>query len=171
MTGGFFGPQRTAMQACAALVISFAVSSIASGQTLTGTGPDGNELTALGDLPGGAFSSVASAVSGDGTVVIGGSSSAGIGEAFRWTQSGGMVGLGDLPGGSFFSTAVDTNSDGSVVVGYSTSGSGREAFRWTQGTGLVNIGDLAGGATFGEAWGRKCRRSDCCGPRCLRKWF
>ena len=55
----------------------------------------------VGDLPGGGISSQAFAVSADGLVVVGGSSSANGGEAFRWTQAGGMVGLGDLPGGGF----------------------------------------------------------------------
>ena len=59
----------------------------------------------VGDLPGGVISSQAFAVSADGLVVVGGSSSANGGEAFRWTQAGGMVGLGDLPGGSFSSVA------------------------------------------------------------------
>ncbi len=55
----------------------------------------------LGDLPGGRFSSYASGVSADGSVVVGSSESTAMFtvEAFRWTQSTGMVGLGDLPGG------------------------------------------------------------------------
>ena len=53
----------------------------------------------LGDLPGVNFLSDAQAVSADGSVVVGGSSSGGTLEAFRWTEGGGMVGLGLLPGG------------------------------------------------------------------------
>ena len=49
-----------------------------------------------------AAASNANAVSADGSVVVGYSSSAASGpfatEAFRWTQAGGIVGLGDLPG-------------------------------------------------------------------------
>ncbi len=37
------------------------------------------------------------------------------GEAFRWTQAGGMVGLGDLPGGTFGSKTFFVSADGSVV--------------------------------------------------------
>lgn len=61
------------------------------------------ELLGLGDLPGGAVFSTSVDVSGDGSVVVGNSSSANGTEAFRWTQAGGMVGLGDLAGGAFFS--------------------------------------------------------------------
>ena len=67
----------------------------------------------LGDLPGGSFSSGASSISADGSVVVGSSAVATVlvpgrppfsqtlSEAFRWTQASGMVGLGDLPGGPF----------------------------------------------------------------------
>src|SRR5688572_13401343 len=88
-------------------------------------------LTALGDLPGGTFSSRALAVSSDGSTVVGDSNSASGVEAFRWTAAGGMVGLGDLPGDTFSSGARGVSSDGSVVVGGSRSASGNEAFRWT----------------------------------------
>ena len=53
----------------------------------------------LGDLPGGDFKSAAYAISADGSVVAGQSSSASGSEAFRWTLAGGIVGLGDLAGG------------------------------------------------------------------------
>jgi uncharacterized membrane protein len=106
-------------------------------------------FTGLGDLPGGRFSSVASDVSGDGSVVVGASGS----EAFRWTSSGGMVGLGDLPGGRFDSLAYGVSHDGSVVVGAGTPFGEvefgfeiQEAFRWTWDRGMVGLGDLPGGA-------------------------
>ena len=95
----------------------------------------------LGDLPGGGIFSQAFAVSADGLVVVGVSSSANGGEAFRWTQAGGMVGLGDLPGGSFSSVAWSVSGDGSVVVGKS----GGSAFRWAGGT-MSNLGNLPGGS-------------------------
>ena len=77
-------------------------------------------FTGLGDLPGGGYGSSASAVSGDGSVVVGHSTSGSGVEAFRWTASGGMVGLGALPGRTFYSSAFDVSADGSVVVGEST---------------------------------------------------
>ncbi len=103
-------------------------------------------MEGLGDLDGGYFESYASAISGDGTVVVGSSSGASGTEAFRWTSAGGMEGLGDLAGGSFYSMAYAVSNDGSVVVGWSISGSGpAEAFRWTEAGGMVGLGDLAGG--------------------------
>ena len=66
-------------------------------------------------------------------------------QAFRWTQSGGMVGLGYLPGATT-SSATAVSADGLVVVGYgdyvpavvkygnnnSNIGGEQEAWRWTQ---------------------------------------
>ena len=99
----------------------------------------------LGDLPGSNFVSIARAVSADGKVVVGYSSSSSGFQAFRWTATTGMVGLGDLPGGSFTSYANAVSADGSVVVGSSSSSNGTQAFRWTQATGMVGLGDLPGG--------------------------
>lgn len=107
--------------------------------------------TTLGDFPGGNTESRAFAVSADGSTVVGfGTPADSVGglpvdrEAFRWTQSTGMVGLGDLPGGQFYSWASDVSADGSVVVGYSiTSGeSGKgtsEAFLWDAANGMRNL--------------------------------
>ena len=96
----------------------------------------------LGDLPGGSFSSGASAVSRDGSVVVGTSTSSSGSEAFRWTRDGGMVGLGALPGGTFGSTAAGVSGDGSVVVGNSNGGSSTSGlFRWTSAGGMVALDD------------------------------
>ena len=107
----------------------------------------------LGDLPGGTFSSTAMAVSADGHVVVGYSSSSNGTQAFRWTQATGMIGLGDLPGGNFASYAFAVSADGSVIVGYSSSSNGTQAFRWTQATGIVGLGDLPGGDLYSIASG------------------
>ncbi len=74
-------------------------------------------------MPGGTFSSSASAISADGSTVVGSGTSASGSEAFMWTKSGGMVGLGDLPGGEFKSGATDVSADGSVIVGVSKADS------------------------------------------------
>jgi probable HAF family extracellular repeat protein len=111
----------------------------------------------LGSLPGEQGGSGASSVSADGMVVVGiGNSalSAPYGEAFRWSQSGGMISLGDIAGGAFRSWAFGASADGSVVVGRGAYGPGlqdNEAFRWTQGTGMVGLGDLPGGGQSSEA--------------------
>ncbi len=91
----------------------------------------------LGDLPGGSFSSVATAVSADGSVVVGRGNSSFGDEAFRWTQAGGMVGLGDLPGGIFFSGATAVSADGSVIIGISGG-----AFIWDVTHGIRSLKDV-----------------------------
>ncbi|MDO9219540.1 MAG: autotransporter domain-containing protein [Thiobacillus sp.] len=113
-----------------------------------------SEFTPLGDLTGGGFTSYATGVSDDGTVVVGRSIGASGYEATRWTQAGGMVGLGDLPGGIFESLANGVSGDGAMVVGRgrSNAGSNFEAFRWTQAGGIVGLGDLAGGQFESEAF-------------------
>ena len=50
-------------------------------------------MLGLGDLDGGTFDSVGEGVSGDGSVVVGSGESPSGREAYRWTQSSGMVGL------------------------------------------------------------------------------
>lgn len=110
-------------------------------------------MSDLGDLPGGSSYCSATAVSADGLVIAGRSSSEQGGEAFRWTDSSGLVGLGDLPGGAFASWATAVSADGSVVVG---SGSipgdeTSEAFRWTSSAGIVGLGFLPGGSDWSYA--------------------
>ncbi len=108
----------------------------------------------VGHLPGGGEVSAATAVSGDGSVVVGSSDSANstISEAFRWTAGGGMVGLGDLPGGPFESQARAASANGSVVVGRGRVANGFfEAFRWIAGGGMVGLGDLPGGFVHSDA--------------------
>jgi probable HAF family extracellular repeat protein len=62
----------------------------------------------------------ASAVSGNGEVIVGNRLPPAFNtEAFRW-QDGTMTGLGDFDGGAFASQALDVNADGSVIVGSGT---------------------------------------------------
>jgi probable HAF family extracellular repeat protein len=104
-------------------------------------------MVGLGDLPGALYESRSLAVSADGSVIVGrsdiGNGSTGVyEEAFRWTESDGMVGLGDLPGGLVISAARGVSADGSVIVGDSGIDGGTEAFRWTAATGMEGIGHL-----------------------------
>jgi probable HAF family extracellular repeat protein len=101
----------------------------------------------LGDLPGGIFFSFASAVSADGSVAVGWSSSAQGQHAFRW-EDGVMTDLGVLPGKET-SAAKATSADGSVVVGHSHRGAQPEirAFRWENGA-ISDLGILPG--SFGS---------------------
>jgi probable HAF family extracellular repeat protein len=110
----------------------------------------GASFTPIGDLPGGVSGGTAVAVSADGSVVVGASSSANGDEAVRWTRSGGLVGLGDLPGGVFRSEADGVSADGNVIVGAGNVGIDaalRQAYRWTPATGMVGLGYLPGGGT------------------------
>lgn len=105
----------------------------------------------LGTLPGANVSS-ATAVSADGSTVVGVSAfqspTTSGSEAFRWTAGDGMVGLGDLPGGDFSSAAYGVSGDGAVVVGSSRPGPGlQEAVYWTASSGMVGLGYLPGGGT------------------------
>lgn len=108
----------------------------------------------LGYLPGGTTSYV-SAISGDGSVVVGSSSSSATTGtrqlAYRWTSSGGMQSLGDLPGGNVSSIAYDVTRDGNIVVGFSEGTGGNLPFRWTAGGGMVALDDLPGGSNYGVA--------------------
>ena len=116
----------------------------------------------LGDLPGGGFGSRAAAVSADGRVVVGSSvyqeaavesridfdfaAPPQLDQAFRWTETEGMVGLDLLPG-TTGSRAAAVSADGSVVIGNTsfTGGDGLETnvtrpFRWTAGVGVTPSG-------------------------------
>jgi probable HAF family extracellular repeat protein len=94
----------------------------------------------LGTLGG--DESVASGVSADGSVVVGGAyNAAGQLRAFRWTASGGMQNLGTLGGN--WSAANGVSADGAVVVGYARNAAGQErAFRWTASGGMQDLGTL-----------------------------
>jgi len=109
-------------------------------------------MVGLGDLPGGLFSSAATGVSADGSVVIGGGiNAANQAEAFRWTESGGMTGLGNLSGG-IGSMAYGISANGNFIVGVSGGSNFNEAFRWTQATGMVGIGFLNNDIKLSEAF-------------------
>ncbi|MEM8767505.1 MAG: autotransporter domain-containing protein, partial [Pseudomonadota bacterium] len=111
-------------------------------------------MVGLGDLEGGEFGSRATAVSADGSVVVGqGRSDRGF-EAIRWTEELGMVALADLPDGRQTAFASDVSADGQVIVGNAraVTGPGLEAFRWTEDGGAVGLGDLLGGEFYSAAF-------------------
>ncbi|WP_169055401.1 hypothetical protein [Rhizobium sp. P44RR-XXIV] len=102
----------------------------------------------LGTLSGG-VSSIASLVSADGAVVVGGSTSnidgTFISHAFRWTSATNMVDLGTL--GGLYSVANAMTPGGTVLVGRSTiSDSSWHAFRWTSTTGMADLNTLLSNA-------------------------
>jgi uncharacterized membrane protein len=112
----------------------------------------------LQDLGAGPYErSYASGVSGDGSVVVGHGEftqfGQPFGQAFRWTEQGGMQFLGVLHAGSRISVANGGSRDGGTVVGYN-DGIAPEAFVWRQGTGIQPLPPLPGGSTlFSSAGG------------------
>jgi probable HAF family extracellular repeat protein len=108
-------------------------------------------MVGLGYLAGFTNESCGNAVSGDGTIVVGYSKSAG-GEmrAFRW-ENGVMADLGSLSGGGHNVVANAISADGSIIVGHSDSNSGYQAFRWKDGI-MVGLG-IPAGSTNSEAYG------------------
>ncbi|MCK5608989.1 hypothetical protein KAR91_44355, partial [Candidatus Pacearchaeota archaeon] len=96
----------------------------------------------LGDLAGGNFESKAYAISGNGKVVVGSSSSStsNRNQAFIWTADNGMQGL-DYLTGSQRTSARDVSFNGSIVVGWSGYlDDNPNAFKWTESGGITNLG-------------------------------
>jgi probable HAF family extracellular repeat protein len=100
-------------------------------------------MVGLGDLPGGTFDSLATAVNTTGSIVAGNGNSAGGFEAFRWT-SGGMVGLG-FPAGTTTSFAYGMSSTGARIVGTATNGASNVAFLWDATNGMRSLEDILAG--------------------------
>lgn len=104
----------------------------------------------MGDLPGGAFESLANGVSADGSTVVGYSVGAS-GKAAVYWRNGVLTALPDLAGGALEGIAFGTNQDGSVIVGQGKDAVADRAVRWN-GPGY-GIGQLPqpvgfnGGAT------------------------
>ena len=94
----------------------------------------------------GGLSSEAFGVSGDGSVVVGRSTTTdGRSHAFRWTAAAGMKDLGTLGGVTSEASAV--SADGSVVVGDAQDSTGASrAFRWTAATGVQNLSSIYAGS-------------------------
>jgi uncharacterized membrane protein len=108
-----------------ALALSLAAAAPAAGQPA---------FHGVGDLPGGAVSSTALAVSADGSVVVGASEGASGTEAWRWTGPGTIQGLGALYAGDFYSVASGVSANGAVIVGASADGASESRpFRRTSG--------------------------------------
>jgi probable HAF family extracellular repeat protein len=121
-------------------------------------------MVALGTLSEAiSANSFATAISADGSTVVGNSGVFTISparppilpqrpvltnDAFRWRSGPGMVGLGTAT-----VTASDVSADGRVVVGSGSFDGANEAFRWRQASGITPLGDLPGGAFASSATG------------------
>lgn len=105
------------------------------------------EMTVLGTFGG--QTSIAAAISGDGSTVIGEAETADGGQrAFVWRESTGMIRI-DTGDGNDTTSAYLVNHDGSVVVGYTIDDSlEMDTFRWTE-NGVVELDLGWGGAITG----------------------
>jgi probable HAF family extracellular repeat protein len=119
---------------------------VGSAYQLTGDGfeafrwTEADGMVSLGDLPGGKFSSEALAISADGRVIVGVSSSDDLGEAFRWTSETGMVSLEPNPQAPESNgLATDVSGDGAFVVGRSRNFG---AFLWDAEHGMRSLQDV-----------------------------
>ncbi len=126
----------------AALTATLALSGYAQDAILVG----------IGDIPGGNVWSVATAVSGDGQVVGGRSTTEAGTIACIWTAERGLQPIGALSGGVVFSSEVGALSyDGTVAACFgqsaNTTGQDRwkQVFLWSPVGALVPLPDISGG--------------------------
>jgi probable HAF family extracellular repeat protein len=120
----------------------------------------------LGHLAGGSCSE-ATAVSADGSVVVGTSCTASGVQAFRWTAADGIVAI-PIPEGLTESWAIDVSSDADFVLGYGRINDappyGYEGFRWhisgqldridSTGINIITKGISGDGSiVVGTSWG------------------
>lgn len=104
---------------------------------------NGARFEPLGFLPGAKFGTFSEAndISADGTVIVGVSSSANGSngqEAFRWTETEGMIGLGEFTlVERFAENAAAISGDSNTIAG--TIDQGRGPFVWTATTGFEFI--------------------------------
>ena len=109
-------------------------------------------MTGLGTLPGGLGLSAATAVSGDGRVVVGINLTPVGGDAFRW-ENGVMTRLPGLPDGDELAVAQAASGDGSVIVGvgYGETGYVGEAVRWVD-EAIAILGPYPSDRITSSAW-------------------
>lgn len=111
----------------------------------------------IGDLAGGEFHSEVSAISADGSTIVGWSSSAetakGQFQAYKWTRKSGMVALGSFDGRVRQSNAGATTHDGSFVVGDAGSDDGSQAALWNETLEVTAVGSLGGTPRWNTARG------------------
>lgn len=81
------------------------------------------------------------AVSWDGSVIVGASTTTDGQHAFRWSPLTGMVAIGDLTGDFVGTVAYSVSADGTSIAGSGTTTIGSRAVLW-QGTEMLNLGIL-----------------------------
>ena len=93
-------------------------------------------LRFLGDLPGGAFQSVAYDINENGTVVGSGTTSSGV-QAFVWDQTNGMNGLELMADFTDCLASAINNGNPAKIVGYCYSSTAAESCIWNSATGRI----------------------------------
>jgi uncharacterized membrane protein len=93
----------------------------------------------LGWLSGGGQASIGTAISPDGTIIVGESDSSLGRQAFRWNVDEGMVSLGGPEAGFLSSRALAVSADGSTIVGSGVTAGGPDAFIWTATGGMRSL--------------------------------
>ncbi|MCA9138916.1 MAG: hypothetical protein KDB00_19225 [Planctomycetales bacterium] len=150
LAGGTFSSRATAITPDGNYVIGYSSVSSRGDHAFRWAATTG--MVDLGEIPG--FGSLgqnikARAVSADGSIIVGESSAGTIPgtQAFRWTESDGMVGLGDLvettagPFSRMRSFAYTISGDGSLIAGDSrhpVSGS-TTPMQYTRADGMTGI--------------------------------
>ena len=132
-----------------------AVDVSADGRTVAIQGNDNDAIldvdgtrTTLPPLPGAGPAQddlFPTAISSDGTAVVGRTSELGTARAFRWTADDGTIDLGSLAGSGGFAEALGVDADGDVVVGTSSVLDGQlpsVAFVWTEADGMRSLADV-----------------------------
>lgn len=116
-------------------------SSANDGEAFRWTAEEGMVgLGYLADSPHGW--SDASAISTDGSTIVGETATDAGREAFRWTAEEEMVAIGDVPGEGVASGAFDVSGDGSVIVGWCTEDPYLEAFIWDAANGIRKLSNV-----------------------------
>lgn len=141
LTNGRFASQANAVSDDGKVVVGQSATELGFGEAFRWTETEG--MRGLGDLPGGTFESTARALSGNGQVAVGTGKTAVGFEAFRWTESTGMVALS--PGVASF--ANDVSTDGRRIVGTQEN----QPVSWNEANELQVL-PLPPGASQGRAW-------------------
>jgi uncharacterized membrane protein len=144
-TGGkSVNPKPTLLLSVTTLALTLATPTLANAPFFMG----------LGDFAGGEFRSGATAISADGSTVVGGGVTATGWQSFRWTAAEGLVPIGpalpyDDTGETYYIGASNISADGSTIVGFSRNAGQNDAWKWTAGGGYQPLNHLPAGP---QAW-------------------
>jgi probable HAF family extracellular repeat protein len=134
-----------------AIVVGFSVTPLANSHATRWTGVVPTDLGTISDVVG---NSVAGAISGNASVMVGSSFNGSGQRACIFRGPGVPVqDLGVLQPTDTDSYAADISTDGNIIVGASDNGTEQKAFVWTQAEGMKGLArvDDAAGIAFANA--------------------